>query len=129
MLRIAIVSVALCGLVSTALASHAPGPRDASPAAATATSPGDCDSGEPCLRVYKTSEDVQSQSYKVVTFSEAEIVQAAGDNPRRVHNKIVDETGFDCKKGKHEYGVFRCEAGALYTRHDLLIKVLQMLYE
>lgn len=128
MLRKLIVIVALFGLVFTALASGVPRLRDVSPAVAPVTSPGDCDSGEPCVRVYKTNKDVESQSYKVVRFSEGEITNARVEDVRRIHNKIVDETGFDCKKAKFVAGVFNCEEGGLYTTNDNLIRALLELY-
>jgi hypothetical protein len=127
LLRKSVVSVALCGLVFTALASGVSRLRDVSPAVALVTSTGDCDSEEPCVRVYKTDKDVESQSYKVVKFSEVEIIQGA-ENPRRIHNKIESETGFNCKKAEYRHPVFNCEEGALYATHRLLIEALQANY-
>ncbi len=129
MLGKSIAGFALLLLVSTAFASNVPRLTGGNHRAASAGRPGDCDSGQPCLRVHRNDEDFRS--YKVVNFEEVEIHQAATDNARIVHEKIVRETGFDCKNAKYdsETGSFNCEGGGvLYTRHDLLRKVLELLY-
>ena len=129
MLTRLIGSVAFCVLISIALASDVPQVSNEAPSAATAAPPIECDSSsDPCVRVYKTLKDIETQTYKVVKFTEPEIIQSLNNGDRRIHDKIKDETGFDCKKGKYEYGVFRCEEGALATQHQLLIKALEMLY-
>ena len=127
MLSKSIVGVALCVLAFTALASGVPRRVHVGPVAGTA--PAECDSsGDTCVRVYKKNEDVESQSYKVVRFSELEIVQANKEDLFLVHRKIVNEAGFDCKRAKFEQGVFRCEEGAIITHQDLLIGILVQLY-
>ena len=129
MLRRLIISSAFCTLVSLGLALGLAHLTKAIPTVALAAPVIECDSSsDPCVRVYHTAKDVEAGSYKVVKFTEPEIINAINKGTRQIHDKIKDETGFDCKKGKYEYGVYRCEEGALATRHDLLIKALEMLY-
>ena len=129
MLRRLTIIVVFCGLVSVAVALAVPHLSNVTPAGASVASPIECDSSsDPCVRVYKTREEVEKQTYKVVSFSEAEIMQALEKADRRIHDKIKSETGFDCKKGRYESGFFRCEEGGLATQHQRLIQVLEMLY-
>ena len=51
----------------------------------------DCDSGDPCLRVYKSFGDVP-RTYKVVSFTEADLAKAENEGKYQlVHGKIVDD--------------------------------------
>jgi len=90
----------------------------------------ECDSSsDPCIRVYTSLEDVEKQSYKVVKFTEAEIYQSLDkDGGTGILRRIKDDTGFECKNGKESYGFFRCDPGALATRHELLFKILSGFY-
>ena len=129
MFRMSIKGIALFALIFTALALGVSQPADAGTSVAPAASVVECDSSsEPCLRIYKTAKDVESQTYTVVKFTEVEVTRALFADVRRIHYRIKDETGFDCKSGEYKYGVFRCEEGGIATRYEQLIQALDALY-
>lgn len=91
----------------------------------------ECESSDdPCVRVYKPNSSGGIDDYKVVKFTETEIIQDLNkDSGVSIHNKIKDETGYDCKKGKDEMDHFRCEdGGVLATRHRELMEFFEGYY-